>query len=192
MSDQAKKDALEGLLREGSENYLDALYALHTFKRAVTDMAVAVWRRRLPDLVSVVGIGGSAPTAAAAYCNPDKVEDECDGNWAWVAARVWFPEPWNGYCSLGLSFDRGGTGDTCTPYVTFACDGRRAATFMKLRSAFRDRDREGCYYDDQPSRECGFAWKLQNPLTMTAEFEKMMDYVIDVWDQIGGWHQLPS
>jgi hypothetical protein len=192
MSDQAKKDAMEGLLREGSANYLDALYALHQFKRAVTDSAIAVWRKRLADLVSAVGIEGPAPTGVAAYCNPDGVGNECNGNWAWVAARVWFPEPWNGFCYLGLSFDREETGDACRAHVTFMCSSSRAATFTKLKSGFRDQDRDGFYYDDEPSRECGFTWTLRDPLAMTPEFEKMMDYAVDVWKRIGGWKQLPT
>jgi hypothetical protein len=159
----------------------------------VTDLAIAVLRRRLPDLVSLVGIEGPKPADVAAYCEPDSVANEYDGKWGWVAAQVSFPEPWKGLCCMGLSFDRGKSGDTCTPYVTFMCCDSRAATFTKLRSAFRDRDREGYYYDDGArSRECGFCWQLQDPLAMSAEFEKMMDYVIDVWKQIGGWNQLPG
>ena len=56
LSDQAKKDAMDRLLREGAANYLDALYALHRFKQTVTDTAIVVWKERLPDLVSVLGI----------------------------------------------------------------------------------------------------------------------------------------
>ena len=89
MSDHSKKDAIEGLLREGSASYLDALYALHRFKQTVTDIAVTVLRKRLPELVSAVGIEGLTPAAVAAYCYPDSMDTECDGNWAWVAARVW-------------------------------------------------------------------------------------------------------
>lgn len=181
---------MEELLREGSANYLDALYALHRFKRAVTDSAIAVLDNRLAELANAVGIERPRLSGAAAYCNPDSVGNDCDGNWAWVAARVWFPEPWNGFCYLGLSFGREEAGDTCTAQVTFMCSSNRSATFTKLKSAFRGQDQRGHCYEDEPSRECGFTWTLQDPLATTSEFEKMMDYAVGVWKRIGGWNQL--
>ena len=58
------------LLREGSANYLDALYALHRFKRTVTDSAIAVLRKRLPDLVSAVGVELPVTTPVTVVLQP--------------------------------------------------------------------------------------------------------------------------
>lgn len=63
MSVQAKQDAVEGLLREGSANYLDALYALHRFKRTVTDTAVAVWNPLVPHPTVTPTVWGMSATA---------------------------------------------------------------------------------------------------------------------------------
>jgi hypothetical protein len=155
MNDDAKLDALHNLRREGCASYLDALYALHRFRRDVTDIAASTLRARLPELVSAVGIQGPRPSDVIRYCDPDGVGSECDGNWGWITACIWFPAPWEGNCHLGLSFERNEISNSVAPYVTFMSGQfRYAGVFTKVNSAYRrsgDRDREH-YYDDSGSQ----------------------------------------
>jgi hypothetical protein len=192
MSNGARNEALETLLREGAASYLDALYALHLFKRAVADAVVVVLGKRLLDLVKAVDIRGPTPESITRFCYPDDVDAECDGNFAFIGSRVWFPEPWGENSYLGLSFNRDETGDESKPYVTFSCVSHRSRDFTKLKIAFSDRDPEGSYYADDKEWDCGFTRELQNPATMELEFDTLTDYVIGVWRQIGGWSGLPN
>jgi len=190
MSDQKKKEALDALLREGAVSYFDALNAVQRCQRAVSDAATLVLKRRLPDLVRAVGISGPKSSDVNRYCKPDFADH--DGGWAWIASGVWFPEPWGQSAYLGLNFSRGETGDESRPSVIFTATFRRAGDYTKLKSAFRDRAREEYYYDEDHDWECGFIWELQNPLEMESQFNKMIDYAIQIWKQIGGWSRLPD
>ena len=185
-AENIKKTAMDNLLREGAVSYLDALFALHRFQRMVTDIAVEVLKARLPEFASAVGIQGLRSDDVWPYYNPSGAENEWDGNWAWLTARIWVPEPWSGRCHLGLRFDRG-EDENSTARVTFMCGEGRVAVFTKLKSAFQDRE---FYFTDVDSRECGFHWKLENPTAVQNEFQKMMDYVVSVWSQLGGWNRL--
>jgi hypothetical protein len=189
MSDHAKKDAVSDLVREGAASYLDALYALQRFRQEVTDIAIIVWNRRLPELVSAIDIQGLAPSIVGYHYDPDAVGSEWDGNWAWVTARAWFSEPLASQCHLGLTFDRNEIDATSNPYVTFACTCSKAPTFKRLKSSFLGREH---YFDNGISKEVGFCWKLEDPLSLEADLNRMMDYVISVWKNIGGWGQLPT
>ncbi len=186
MNEVNKQTAMDSLIREGIPSYLDAVFALSRFKRRVTDVAVEVLKARLPELASAIGMQGLQPDSVWPYYNPDGMKNAWDGNWAWLTARIWVPEPWNGACHLGLSFDRVENGGSRT-YATFMNGEGSAALFAKLRAAYRHHD---SYYEDADSRECGFSWDLKDPLTLRAELQKIMDHVINVWTQLGGWNHL--
>jgi len=192
MSDQKTKEALDALLREGAVSYLDALAALQRFQRAVSDAATVVLKRRLPELVSAVGISGPKSGDVARFCKPDYASPDRDDNWAWIASGVWFPEPWGQFSYLGLSFSREVTADESSPYVTFTATFKRAGDYAKVKSEFRDRGREEHYYDVDQDYECGFMWELDKPLEMESEFTKMIDYAIEIWKQVGGWSHLKN
>ena len=98
---------MDNLLREGTANYLDAVYALHRFSREVADIAVAVLKDKLPALKSATGFDpdqGPDRDWVDHYCKPHI--EEFDGNLTWITARVCFGKPWNSQCHLGLRFDR--------------------------------------------------------------------------------------
>lgn len=187
MSDRPRPDLADALIREGAASYLDALYALHRFRLEVTDRAIVVWNEKYLSLVNAIGIQGAATTNFVRYCEPSDINNECDGNWAWVAARTFFQEPLNINGYLGLSFERKTTGELSEPHVTFMCQSAKKATFDKIKGAFRGRD---YYYTNDVDRECGFYWKPENPLLLEEEFKKMMNYVIEVWRGVGGWDGL--
>ena len=84
-------------------------------------------------------------------------------------------------------------GEASTAYVTFMHEELRRTVFDNLIPADRlsggGEDREH-HYERAQNRDCGFSWKLENPLAIQEEFQRMMDYVINVWIQIGGWNKL--
>ncbi len=190
MSDQEKKEALEALLREGTMSYLDALNALQRFQRTVSDAATIVLKRRLPELARAVGISGPKVSDVVHSCEPDYQSSDRDGTWAWIGSAVWFPEPWGQSAYLGLSFKRQEAGDESRPYVTFSSICKRAGDYTKLKLAYRDRGGKEYYDDENQTWDCGFCWELENPVELESQFSKMMDYAIDVWNQIGGWDHL--
>ena len=68
-----------------------------------------------------------------------------------------------------------------------------ADIFNVLRNAFRNDER---YWEDVPSRECGFSWPIENCAELSrenlrAEFNKMMGRVIVRWRELGGLQNLP-
>jgi hypothetical protein len=188
MSDDASVGTLDDLLREGNASYLDALIALQRFRYEVTDKAVSVFKARLPELMSAIDLEGAVSTNVYRYCNPDGFNPEWDGTWGWLAAGAWLPVPWEGSCYLGLSFWRNAVSDSAVPSVTFMSGGfRYMPVFRKVNSAYSNRNH---YYDASEAKECGFEWPLENPLTLEDDLQKMMDYVISVWTDIGGWNKL--
>ncbi len=133
------------------------------------------------------------PNDVYRYCDPDGIEaNGCDGSWGWLTGRIRLPAR-GCDCHLGLSFERSEVSNSTTPYVTFMSQNfRYAADFEKVKSAFRGpgvRERDYYYYYGE-ERQCGFSWELENPLALREHFQQMMDYVISVWTEIGGWSKL--
>ncbi|SRR5579884_970267 len=182
MSESAKKQALDNLLRDGIVSYLDALYALQRFQEQATGIAVSVLKARVLELSSATGWPGLSQDAVSPYCLPDG-----EGNWAWLGARICV-EQLNGFCCLALCLEADENGASAA-HVTFFCGASPAAIFTKIKSAYRDCE----FYwenEDRSVRECGFRRKLENPLAMETEFQRLMDHVINVWIQIGGWSRI--
>jgi hypothetical protein len=142
MNDDAKIAALRGLLLcDGCADHLDAMYALHRFKREVTGTAVAVLKARLPELVSAIGSQGAVgPNDVDRYCDPDGIEAKgWDGSWGWLTGCIRLRAP-GCDCHLGLSFERSEVSGSRTPYVTFMSQNfRNAADFEKVSQRSADR-----------------------------------------------------
>ena len=189
MSDHPGSGPEDDLLREGLANYLDAMYALHRFRRQVTETAVAVWKARISDVVEAVGLPPAVPASFGHYCNPNGVEDEeCDGNWAWVASQVWFPAPFEHWFYIGLKFTREDDGSLGVPYVNFSWDCKRVAQFNRYHRAFSGVK----YYWRYEKKECGFERRMENPKNMStqlmsADLNSIVDHTVAAWKGIGGW-----
>lgn len=181
-------EPVDQLLREGSASYLDALYALHRFKREVFAAATEVWQQRSPGLAEQIGVQAGP---SASYCKPGGVDDEgCDGNWAWITCKSCFAAPLEAFCChLGLSFEREQNGRDTSCEVTFLIQPGTVERLQRLEKAFRDM----AHFWTQPNyRECGFSWPLENidHLTRTdlvRQFHCMMNHVIglDAWRNLG-------
>ena len=193
MSDQVKRnsdDQTAALLQEGCAVYLDALYALHRFRREVTDAAISVWNDRLDQLTKKIGIEGPRPEHSVRYCNPDGVSSDCNGNWAWITCRSWFPEPWSGNCHLGLRFRRDIDGILASPDVIFLSNNNRnAVIFSQICAAF---EKGNNFWRENTPRECGFSWPLTKNLTLREQFNTMMDHVITNFTETSGLRNLPK
>ena len=179
-------EPVDQLLREGSTNYLDALYALHRFRREVIDAATEVWQAEAPELALQIGAEAGP---AERYCNPDGVNSECDGNWAWVTCKSWFAAPLNAFCHLGLCFEREQDGKHVACTVRFLVDAVNLARFEVLNNIFQNTNH---FWMDRDSRECGFYWPVENidhltRANLVEQFNGMMDFVIGLPE----WHNLP-
>ena len=181
-------EPVDQLLHEGSASYLDALYALHRFKREVIDAAMEVWRERVTELAVVIGMEPPRVEDVERYCNPDGVNSrDCDGNWAWITCKSWFAAPLNAVCHLGLCFEREQNGGNTSCNVTFAIGPRPQGRLDLLTGIF-----EGAEHFWRDDAECGFSWPLENIDGLTradlvGQFRCMMKYVIG----LAAWHDLP-
>jgi len=185
MSDGKTDRLLDQLIREGMNGYLDGLYALHRFRREIIDLTEKTLNKRKSELAKAVGIH-----FARQKVSPSPYPDTCDGNETWIGSWIWVPEPWKGTCYLGIGFEREDNG-SIAPVITFACNESSSAVFRMLSAAYANKG-EKFFYESQLDRECGFCWKLDDPLKVGMDFDRMMDYVISVWTKIGGWKGLAS
>ena len=181
-------EPVDQLLREGSRNYLDALYALHRFKREVIDAATKVWHARVAALADVIGPPRPQVGNVERYCNPDGVNIDCDGNWAWITCKSWFAAPLKASCHLGLCFEREQGGEHVSCKVTFLIGAGTVARLQRLENTFRGVPH---FWTQPKDRECGFSWPLGNIDGLTradlvTQFHHMMDHVID----LDAWHNL--
>lgn len=186
MSEQPHQEAMDRLLLQGAVSYLDALYALHRFRREASSVALTIVRARIQELTSALGIPGCKPGDVRPYFNPDGVGYDYDGDQAWVAAGF-FLDPCNSYFYLGLSFERDKLGNKAIPYVTSLFKAFRAPAYKKLKSILSQNQKR--YWDSDRDWECGSCWELENPLAMQEELQRMIDDVIRIWTDVGGWNQ---
>jgi len=177
-------EPVDQLIRAGCESYLDALYALHRFKREVIDTAREVWVANLAHLAEAIGMESPPAEYVERYCNPDgvdKVRDgNWDGNWAWVTCRSWFPHPFRAHCHLGLSFERGQNGQVPCQ-VQFMIVPEQANVRNILRATFQGA--ANFWHDEDWSYECGFSWPLGDIAELTRaalreQFSRMMEHAI--------------
>jgi hypothetical protein len=196
MSDHVNApEPIDELIREGCGSYLDALYALHRFRRAVIDAAMDVWKAKLEELAGVIGTPALRPEDVVSHCNPNGLEEGWSGNWALIMCKHWFPQPWRARYHLGLSFEREQNGHSMSCSVKFLVHSERVEGLNALREAFGND--EG-YWEDRPSQDCGFSRPIENCMELSRDilrdqFNIMMDYVIDRWRcKLPAPHNTPS
>jgi len=90
-----------------------------TTDRTVAKRSAPQFERNPPVTLRYVAVGRnfrSLPllSGGASGCSK-KVSKDYNGNWAWITARIWFTEPWERNCHLGLSFDRSASGTNSSP-----------------------------------------------------------------------------
>lgn len=178
----------EDLLREGVRDYLDALYALNRFRSEVVDLANKVWNARVSELACSMKVQEPPSTNTSGHCNPGRWDKSWDGNWAWLAACTWFPEPLSANCYMGLSFSRDNVEQRGMPHVTFAYDGLKADRPQVIRNCLQDHP----HFYEEPGGEIGFAWKLEDVTMVEAEFERAMKHAVEAWSRFGGWRSGPG
>jgi hypothetical protein len=174
--------ASRDLIKEGISYYLDAGYALYRFQVEIASLAQGVLRNKIGDLIQA--LGGKLPTADSIEPNrwPDNLETDYDGSFAWLGTHLWLTEPLSHGFDLGLSFERG-DGDSVLVVACHTLPRKRLYNALKGLLA----KRPGGFYDDPDEWCLGLSTPLQSYETIEAEFDKMMDQVIEFWTGVGGY-----
>jgi hypothetical protein len=144
--------------------------------------------------MKAMGIERLQPGPLKCYYKPDGVGyttdpggvDKWGGNWAWVTAFAKLPEPTGCDCHIGLTFNREANG-SAESEVAVAFIAGNALTASKLKSVFAGRPH---FWND--GKECVFSRKPAKPLQLNKELDMIMDYVISIWNDLGGWARLPG
>lgn len=187
MSEAGQNEHLARLIREGVKSYMDALLALNVFRDSVSGAAVKVLDEKAPRLAAKSGVPMVQNAAAQPYFAPDGFRANYDGNWALVAAKVSIDAPWKNVCYLGLNFQRQAGSGHGQAFAIFIYGSNNAALRTTLRSALKPFKH---FYDNSVDREVGFYWPVDGSQDVDIELGNLMDYVTDVWGQLGGWERV--
>jgi hypothetical protein len=178
-----KEQALSELIKEGIASYLDANYALNTFRDEILSRAAKVLQDKIELLAAAMG--GEKPKRLVA----PNLSQTNDGSYAWIGAYIALESPASNGCYLGLEFERGAD-QRSTVFVTFVHELYRRDEYSTIRGALA-RFPESLYYSDS-EKHVGIRHELRDHAQIDANLTQVMEEIIALWQKLGGWKSIVS
>lgn len=170
------------LLEAGFSSYIEAMIAVRAFRREIQSIAREVVERRMPELTNSIGFERDK-VSIGRYANPDGLDKEWDGSYAWVTILLRHPS-FDGH--FGWLWRDDGEQLRAGVVATFAPNNKTAPLHTQLLQAVRTNGIQNVYETYRAEISLWEPLAAEDIKSFGSRLDKLIDDWILVWTSAGG------